>query len=219
MASVTGVTLTQADFSASHLNAGMTATAPPQETPPQDSGWPSSPPAQEAKRPGLLARRGVVLAVIAILAILLVGTTFETGVIGSVTGATAINSPSSPFTGQQLYTAYLDNQAQATTQYTNKTVYIQDTLDFGVSVDLRSGEYYSTVDSGAVVLIWSNPSQVGQLSAGNTVLAKCSVAGAVGGPGGRTYMEVYLENCDLIKVQSQTGTQASSSFNVPSNND
>lgn len=212
--------MTQADVSPSHFNATMTTTSPPQETQP-GPGWAAPPPPpQEEKKPGLMARRGVVLAVIVVLAILLIGTTFETGLLGPVVGTSAVNSPSSPFTGQQLYSAYLDNQAQATATYTNKTVYIQDTLDFGVSVDLRSGEYYSTVDSGAVILIWNNPSQVTQLSAGNTVLAKCSVAGAVQSFGGRG-LYVYLEDCDLIKVQSQssTATSTSQSFNVPANND
>lgn len=162
-------------------------------------------PQHEAKR-SFTSRRGFVLALIAILVVLLLGTTFETGMIGSYTGAPAMNSPRSPLTGQQLYAAYTSNASQATTSYTNKTVYIQDTLDTGVSIDLRTGAFYSTVDSGSVVLIWNSPySQVERLTGGETVLAKCSVLGPVTFRGGFA-LYVYLQNCDLISARSQSSS-------------
>ncbi len=154
------------------------------------------------------------MAVVAILLVLLVATTFETGFLGSSAGPKAVNSPNNPLTGAQLYTAYTSDQSQADASYTNKTIYIQDTLDTGVSVDLGSGQYYSTVAAGEVVLVWNSPSQVDQLSAGSTVLAKCSVVGAVA-PFGAQSLEVYLQACDLISTQSQTST--STSVSVPAN--
>ena len=170
-----------------------------------DSSYQSPPAAAPQEKPSLMGRRGVVVAVIVVLVVLLIGTTFESGLIGPVNGSAAINSANDPLTGQQLYSAYATDQSSATTSYTNKTVYIQDTLDFGVSVDLRSGQYYSTVDQGLVILIWNNPSQVGQLVAGNTILAKCSVVGPVSLRGALGVF-VYLQDCDLVKVQSASAT-------------
>lgn len=147
-----------------------------------------------------------MLAIIAVLAVLLVGATFETGMLGSG-AAPAVNSASNPLSGGQLYAAYQANQARATASYTNKTVYIRDSLDFGVGIDYSTGQYYSSVDSGNVILFWSQPSQLSQLSAGTTVLAKCSVDGEQFSPGAGYLL--ILQDCALVSMQSQTGTSAS----------
>jgi hypothetical protein len=216
----------QSEISPSHFNTGMTVTSPPQTTnpvaPPEDAGFalppspaPSpSPYPEEKKRSSLTGRRGFVLAIIAILAVLLVGTTFESGMLGSV-GAPAVNSANNPFTGGQLYTAYAANQAS----YANKTVYIKDSLDFGVSRDFSNGLYYSSVDSGNVILFWSGEPQLGQLNAGTTVLAKCSVDGEEFSPGAGNLL--ILENCGVVSVQSQsqTATATATGVGVPVSND
>jgi len=198
------------DISPSHFNSGITATSPPQTTgpapPTDDSGLAPPPPFPGEKRSRLAGRRGLVLAVIAILAVLLVGTTFEAGMLGSGP-APAVNSPSDPLSGGQLYAAYAANLSQATASYTNKTVYIQDSLDFGVGLDQNTGQYFSSVDSGNVVLFWSSPSQVGQLSAGSMVLARCSVSGEQTSPGAGSVL--VLKDCALVGVQSQATTSAS----------
>jgi len=190
----------------------MTSTSPLQMTAPADDGGFAVPPApwpspKESERPSSGGRRALLLAIIVILAVLLVATTFESGILGTtVGGSPAVNSASTPFTGQQLYAAYGANQSQADAAYTNKTLYIQDSLDFGVRVDF-SGQYFSSVNSETVILIWSNQTQVSQLYAGATVLAKCSVEGVVFSPG-NGYL-LYLQNCDLLSVQAQTATTAS----------
>ena len=210
----------QSDVSPSHFNSGMTATSPPQTTAqPEESGFalPPSPSPQERRRSSFAGRRGLMLAIIAILAVLLVGATFETGMLGSGVGSDpAVNSASTPLTGGQLYTAYAANESQAAASYTNKTVYIQDSLDFGVGRDYRTGQYYSSVDSGTVILFWSNPSQVAQLSAGATVLAKCSVEGVQFSP--RAGYLLYLQGCDLVSVQSQATTTTTTAISYPAAN-
>ena len=119
-------------------------------------------------------------------------------------------------TGQELYSAYATNQSQAMASYTNKTIYIQDSLDFGVIHDFGSDQYYSSVDSGAVVLIWSDPTQVGQLFAGDVVLARCSVEGLQTTQNFGTGIALYLQGCDLVSVQSTTA--ASSAPSAPVSN-
>ena len=156
-ASAVAFSVAQTDISPSHFNSGMTATSPPltaePAAPPGDSGFvPPSSPLPEEKKSFLAGRRGLVLAVIAVLAVLLVGTTFEAGMLGSGAGP-AVNSASTPLTGGQLYAAYAANQSQATASYTNKTVYIQDSLDFGVGLDQNTGQYFSSVDSGNVLVL------------------------------------------------------------------
>ena len=206
------------DISPSHFNSGITATSPPLTTEPGspsgDTGLAPPPsPSQDERKPSFFARRRrPVLAIIAILAVLLVGTTFETGMLGSG-AAPAVNSASTPLTGGQLYEAYAANQSQATVSYTNKTVYIQDSLDFGVGLDQNTGQYYSSVDSGNVLLFWSSPSQLGQLSAGSMVLARCSVGGEQSSADAGYVL--VLEDCALVSVQSQTA----SSFSVSVNNE
>jgi len=209
--SVVGFSVAQSGVSPSHFNSGMTATSPPLTTEPAapggDSGYAPTPPyTEERKRSFFAGRRGILLAIIAILAVLLVGSTFESGMLGSA-AAPAVNSASTPLTGGQLYAAYSSNQAQATASYTNKTVYIQDSLDFGVGMDYSTGQYYSSVDSGNVILFWSSQSQLGQLSAGSTVLAKCSVSGEQFSPGAGYLL--ILENCALVSVQSQAAPSVS----------
>lgn len=157
-----------------------------------------------------------MLTVIIALAVLLVGVTFEAGLLGNGAAASpAVNSASTPLSGQQLYTAYGANPAQADAEYNNKTVFIQDRLDFGVEID-PTGGYFSTINSGSVILVWSYQSQVSQLSQGETVLARCQVVGPQPFVGGGGYF-LYLENCDLISTPSGTSTTASS-VSVPVQN-
>ena len=218
-ASAVDFSVSRTDISPSHFNSGMTATSPPVTTEPgSPSGDPGlAPPlsssSPDERKPSFFARRRrLILAIIAILAVLLVGTTFETGMLGSG-AAPAVNSASTPLTGGQLYEAYAANQSQATVSYTNKTVYIQDSLDFGVGLDQNTGQYYSSVDSGNVLLFWTSPSQLGQLSAGSMVLARCSVNGEQSSPGAGYVL--VLKDCALVSVQSQ----AASSFSVSVNNE
>ncbi len=212
-ASAVDFSVAQSSISPSHFNSGMTATSQPQITEPtasaQEAGFalPPSPSPEEKRRSSFSGRRGLVLAIIAILAVLLVGTTFESGMLGSG-AAPAVNSASNPFTGGQLYAAYAADQGS----YANKTVYIQDSLDFGVSMDFSTGQFYSSVDSGNVILFWSSQSQLNQLSAGSTVLAKCSVDGEQFSPGAGNLL--ILQNCALVNAQSQTSTTASVSVPV-----
>jgi hypothetical protein len=112
-------------------------------------------------------------------------------------------------TGKQLYAAYAANQTQAVAAYTNRTLYIQDTLDNGVGRDVDTGQYYSSVDSGAVVLVWSATAQVDQLYAGASVLARCLVQGLQVSNGAG--IALYLHGCDLIGVQSQSATTSAQS--------
>ena len=206
------------DVSPSHFNSGMTATSPPLTTvpgAPSGAGLvpPPSPSPDERKPSSFFSgRRGVMLAIIGILAVLLVGTTFETWMLG-LRAEPVVNSASTPLTGGELYAAYAANQSQATVSYTNKMVYIQDSLDFGVGLDHNTGQYYSSVDSGNVILFWRSPSQLGHLSSGSMVLAKCSVDGEQSSPGAGYVL--VLKDCALVSVQSQT----SSSFSVSVNND
>jgi hypothetical protein len=201
--------VSQYDVSPSHFNSGMTATSQPQTTVAGDDSGPAFPPPlspEEKRRPPFAGRRGVALAVIVALAVLLVGVTFEAGVLGP--GASpAVNSASTPLTGQQLYAAYAANQTQADASYSNKTIYIHDSLDFGVGMD-SAGHYFSSINYGSVILVWSDQARVGQLSQGDVVLAKCSVAGTQPFPGGGGYA-LYLQNCDLISVQSPTTSSVS----------
>ncbi len=200
------------NVSPSHFNSGMTATSPPQATAPDAPSEvpgiappPPSPYPEEKKR-SLARRRGFLLAIIAILVVLLVGTTFEAGTLNSGGGAPrpVVNSANTPLTGQQLYSAYTSNHTQADASYTNKTVYIQDSLDFGAARDPNTGQYYSYLDSGAVVLFWNSQSQVSQLYPGATVLAKCSVEGVQ--LNSTAAYVLSLQDCDLISVQSQTSS-------------
>lgn len=207
-------TVAQSDMSPSHFNSGMTSTSPPLVTAPSDEGGfavppPPPPSPEESGRSSSRGRRSLLLAVIVILAVLLVATTFESGMLGiGPGGSPTVNSASSPFTGQQLYAAYASNQTQADASYTNKTLFIQDSLDFGVSQDFSTGQYFSSVNSGTVILVWSTQTQVGQLVQGATVLAKCLVEGVVYSP--VVGHQIYLQNCDLVSVQSQaTATTAS----------
>jgi zinc ribbon protein len=200
--------VSQYDVSPSHFNSGMTATSQPQTTVPgDDSGFPPAPPPPpEAKRRSSLAGgRGLALVVILALAILLVGVIFEAGVLGP--GASpAVNSASTPLTGQQLLAAYAANQTQADASYANRTIYVQDSLDFGVGTD-PAGQPFSSINSGSVILVWANQAQVGQLSRGDVVLARCSVAGMQPSLGGG--YALYLQDCDLISVRSPTASSAS----------
>jgi hypothetical protein len=197
-------TVAQSGMSPSYFNSGITATAPPLTAEP--AGPPPAPSQEERKRSFFSGKRGTMLLLIAALAALLVLSTFETGMLGSPPAPT-VNSASDPLTGGQLYAAYAANQSRATASYTNKTVYIRDSLDFGVGRDLNTGQYYSSVDSGNVIMFWSTPSQLGQLSAGSTVLARCSVDGEQFSPGAGNV--VVLANCALVSVQSNSKTTAS----------
>ena len=193
-------------LSPSHFNSGMTATSQPQLTVAPDgdgSPWP-----EEARRHPS-RRRGLVLTIIVALAVLLIGVSLEAGML-STGGAAPVNSPNDPLTGLQIYQAFAANASQAGVSYTNKTVYIQGSVDFGVRIDSR-GQYFSTINSGSVILVWSDQASVAQLSSGDTVLAKCWVAGPARTAGGG-YI-VYLLNCDLIGTSSQA-TKTSSTISV-----
>lgn len=208
-------TLPQSEMSPSHFNSGMTATSQPYTTnPPDGPGFPMPPPFEERNRRS--RRRGLALVVIIALAALLVGVTFESGMLTSGSGPQTVNTPTTPLTGQELYSAYAINQSQAMASYTNKTIYIQDSLDNGVIHDFGSDQYYSSVASGAVVLIWSDPTQVGQLFAGDVVLARCSVEGLQTTQNFGTGIALYLQGCDLVSVQSTTA--ASSAPSAPVSN-
>jgi hypothetical protein len=54
---------------------------------------------------------------------------------------------------------------------------------------------------------------VGQLYQGEMVLAKCSVVGLQSSPVGGELL-LYLQNCDLVNVQSQTATINTQSISV-----
>ncbi len=200
------------NLSPSHFNSGMTSTASPRPPSAEEPGLvpppPSPPPSVEVRRSSS-ARRGLALVVIAALAVLLVAVAFETGVLapgGGGTAGPAVNSSSNPFTGEQLYSAYASNQSKAEASYTNRTVYIQDSLDFGAILNVNTGQYYSSVDSGAVVLYWSSQAAVNQLYPGAMVLAKCSVEGVQ--PSISEGSVLYLQDCDLISLQSQSVTSS-----------
>jgi hypothetical protein len=212
-ASAVAFSAAQTDVSPSHFNSRMTATSPPlvaePGAPAGESGFlpPWSPLPEERRSFFARRRRGVLLAIIAVLAVLLIGTTLETGAMFGSGAGPAVNSASDPLTGGQLFAAYAANESQATASYTNKTVYIQDSLDFGVGLDQNTGQLFSTVDSGNVVLYWNSPSQLGQLTAGSMVLARCSVSGEQPTPGSG-YLLV-LTHCALVSVHSQVATSAS----------
>jgi hypothetical protein len=195
----------------------MTATSQPQTTvASEDAGFglPPSPLPEEKKRSILSGKGRLMIAIIAVLVVLLAGATFEAGILGAgAGGGPAINSPSTPLTGQQLYAAYSANQSSAAASYTNKTLYIRDSLDFGVNQDF-TGQYFSAINSGTVILIWNTQAQVGQLSPGSVVLAKCSVEGLQASQG-VGYL-LYLQGCVLVSVQTQTAT--TSSFSVSAAN-
>lgn len=214
-------TFAQATVSPSHFNTGVTATAPPAQpaepaAPAAYSELPSAFP-EERKKP-FFARRGVMLAIIGLLAIFLLGTAFETGMLGSPGGPSGplANSASDPLTAEQLYNAYASNPTQAGASYTNKTVYIKDVAG-SLERDLGTGQYFSYLDSGEVVLFWGGQAQVGQLYPGATFVAKCSVTGVESSPVAGE--QLYLQDCDLVSVQSQSTTSTTSSISVSANND
>lgn len=111
----------------------------------------------------------------------------------------AVNSPSTPFSGAQLFEAYVSNESQADATYTQKLVYIQDVIDPGqpASVnDPNTGEYFSTVNFGTVVLYWSHQSQALQISPLQKILAECNVEGMRMSLSG-IYL-LYLTGCQLV---------------------
>ena len=90
----------QTDVSPSHFNAGMTATALPQTTvAPEDTGFalPPSPLPGGEEALNHVRKGKAMVAIIGVLVLLLVGATFEAGILGvSAGGVPAINSPSTP---------------------------------------------------------------------------------------------------------------------------
>jgi len=200
-------TIARSEFSPSHFNSGITATYQPSAAPSEEAPEFRFPaPGQRKRSPG---RKGFVLLAIAVLGVFLVGVTVETGTLNSSPSASAVNSPDTPLTGQELYSAFTTNQTQFVSTYLNRTIYIQDTLDNGVSHLFSTGQFYSSVNSGTVVLVWSDPSQVDQLYAGALVLAKCNVGGAHDyGISGPDKPALGLQRCDLISMQSHTTSSA-----------
>ncbi len=120
---------------------------------------------------------------------------FNGGLGGLFGPQPAFNSPSNPLTGQQLWNAYTTNQTQADSTYTNKILYVRDTLSVG-GIDPGTGQYYSSLVNGMVVLYWSDQAASQQMSPGQQVLARCTVTGMRQSQGGPDVL--YLENCDLI---------------------
>ena len=109
----------------------------------------------------------------------------------SSSSATTINSPAKPVSGEELFNAYALNQTQADATYTQKVVYIQDTIDPGepaVVSDPNAGQYYSTIYLGRIVMYWSDQSQALQITPGQEFLARCTVGG----------MELSQEGFDLL---------------------
>jgi zinc-ribbon domain len=205
------VSVPQPGATSSHFNSGVTATAQPLTTDPEADGFAAPPPPRPEERKRTVTARGFLLVVIAVLVVLLAGATLEAANFGHVGGGPpAINSPSTPFSGGELYSAYAANQTQAAAAYNNKTLYIRDSLDLPGVNQAFDGQYFSSVDAGTVIMIWNGQTQVAQLSPGSVVLARCSVEGLHGPQGAE---ELYLQGCDLISVQTAT-----SSFNVSSNN-
>lgn len=203
-------TVAASGFSPSHFNSGITSTEGPVAPP----GFAEQP----YERKPATGRRRFVLFIVVMLAILLAGVAFEAGTLtlpsspsgsSSPPGSWVLNSPSTPFTGQQLYSAFLSNQTSFDATYLNKTVYVQDTLDRDVAQLSGTGQYYSSINSGTVLLVWNNSSQVAQLPAGVLVMAECSVQGVPNqqSPAGQTQAKLFLQPCDLISVQSQTTTE------------
>lgn len=154
-----------------------------------------------------------MIVVIAILAVLLIGTTFEAGLLGSggPTAPPAVNSASDPLTGAELISAYAANSSQAMATYTNKTVYVQDSLSSGLQQG-QDGQYFSLVDSGMVLMSWGpqvQPQQLQLLVPGATVLARCLVSPAAEQDSPDGFLAfLFLQNCDLLSVASQAGPTA-----------
>jgi len=116
----------------------------------------------------------------------------------STSSIATVNSPSNPLSGDQLFSSYISNETVADAAYGQKAVYIQDVIDPGdraVVNDPNTGQYYSTVDFGAVVLYWSHQSQALQLSPGENILAQCTVNGLRVSVSG--FYLLYLMNCQL----------------------
>jgi hypothetical protein len=182
-----------------------------------DDGFGYFPPSYpEQKKRYLAGKKLLALVVIFALIIFLVGASLN-NVAGpnKVAGnGTPVNSASTPVNGAELYGAYMANQSKANSAYTNKAIYIQDALDFGVAQDSGSGEYFSSVSSGNVVLIWSSQSQTHQLSQGARVLAECLVDGLQQSQGAGYLL--YLANCNVVSVQAPTTTSTTTS--VPLDN-
>lgn len=208
------VTLPLTGMTPSSFNTTMTTTVQPQSTvPASDDGGMVPLPLDDRSDPARRKKR-LMFAGIAILAVLLIGATIEAGYFsGSASIGPAINSPSSPLTGAQLYSAYAANQTQAAASYTNKTIYVQDSLDFGVSRDY-SGQYFSSINSGTVILFWNSQANVNQLGPGAVVLAECSVQGLTPQSG---VLLLYLQDCALVKVQSHGTTTTTGPSTPPTN--
>jgi hypothetical protein len=172
------------------------------------------PPYPEQKKRYLTGRKLLAVVVIFALVIFLVGAALNnfTSPTQAPGNGPPVNSPGDPLSGAQLYDAYEANQSQADSSYTNRTIYIQDSLDFGVVQDSGTGQFYSSVHSGDVVLIWSSQSQTGKLSQGALVLAKCLVDGLQLSQGAG-YL-VYLEDCNVVSVQAPTTTTTTASVSV-----
>ena len=200
----------------SNFNTTMTTSVQPQSAPPgADYGREMLPLPLDEQRDSARRRKRLMLAGIAVLAVLLVGATIEAGYFSPASTGVgpAINSPSSPLTGAQLYSAYASNQTQAAASYTNKTIYVRDSLDFGVSRDF-TGQYFSSINSGTVILFWDSQANVNQLGPGAVILAECSVQGLT--PQGGVLL-LYLQDCALVKIQSE-GASTTTGPSVPPTN-
>jgi hypothetical protein len=183
-----------------------------------DDGFGYFPPSSypEQKKRYLTGKKLLALVVIFALIVFLVGASLNNmaGPNQVAGNGTPVNSASTPVNGAELYGAYMANQSKANSAYTNKAIYIQDALDFGVAQDSGSGQYFSSVSSGNVILIWNSQSQTHQLSQGALVLAECLVDGLQRSQGAGYLL--YLANCNVVSVQAPTTTSTTTS--VPLDN-
>lgn len=141
----------------------------------------------------------IAIAIVAVLVLVVVAS--SSGHLANRTSSSVavVNSPGTPFSGEQLFAAYTSNESLADATYTQKLVYIQDVIDPGqpASVnDPETGEYYSTVNFGTVVLYWSQQSQALQISPLQKILAQCNVEGMKMSVSG--FYLLYLTGCQLV---------------------
>jgi hypothetical protein len=163
----------------------------------------SSRPAMQGPSPKRHTRWYVAIAAVLVATLLVVAAmSFDLFEDKSTSTIATINSPSTPVTGDQLFSAYIANKTLADAAYTQKDVYIQDVIDpgdEGVVNDPNIGQYYSTVDFGAVVMYWSHQSQALQISPLEKILAQCRVNG-MGISVSGDYL-LYLMDCQFATAK------------------
>jgi hypothetical protein len=144
-----------------------------------------------------MGRNAIVGAVLVLLVLVVVGASVG-NLAGKSSSSSAVNSPSTPLSGEQLFAAFSSNETLADATYATKNVYVQDVIDpgeVGSMNDPNMGQYFSTIDFGTVVLYWSHQSQALQVLPGEKVLAQCNVKGMEMSMSG-DYL-LYLMNCQF----------------------